>query len=65
MRSAGFTMPRRNGRRNARRGAGSIKVATSRSRLMPRKIRGRKVEYKYPYFTFRSEGEIWRYQLTL
>src|SRR3989344_2543905 len=71
--SAVFTMPMirlrspqvKNGRKSAKHGAGSIKVAISRSRLMPRKIMGRKVEYKYPYFTFRAESEIWRYQLTL
>ena len=38
-RSAVFTIPTRNGPENARRGAGSTKVAISRSQLTPKKIK--------------------------
>ena len=49
-------MPRRSGLKNARRGAGSIKVATLRSRLTPKKIKNMTPKYDLDKIKFATDG---------
>ena len=56
MRNAVFIMPRKNGQRNARLGAGSIRVATLKSRLTPRRIKTMAPKYDLDKIKFATDG---------